>query len=86
VIRAKKETKNMSDRKQYIVSPHPQGWQGKAQGAERASVVAPTKEEAVRETVEIAKNHGNSQVLIKNKAGQFQEERTYGKDPYPPKG
>ena len=49
-------------------------------------MVAPTKAEAVRETTEIAKNHGNSQVLIKNSAGKFQEERTYGKDPYPPKG
>ncbi len=76
----------MSSRKQYIVSTHPEGWQGKAQGGQRASVVAPTKAEAIRETTEIAKNHGNSQVLIKNSQGKFQEERTYGKDPYPPKG
>lgn len=76
----------MSDRKQYIVSRHPEGWQGKAVGAQRASVVAPTKAEAVGETAAIAKNQGNSQVLIKNSEGKFQSERTYGNDPRKTKG
>lgn len=70
-----------SEPKQYHVSPHPAGWQGKAEGAQRASIVAPTKREAIARTVEIAKKQGLGQVIIYNEQGQIQSERTYGRDP-----
>lgn len=77
----------MTQRKTYEVSPHPDGWQGKVQGGQRASVVTPTKVEATRETTSLAKNHdGPSQVIIKGADGRIQSERTYRQDPYPPKG
>lgn len=78
----------MSTRKKYHVTQKPDGsWQGKAQGGQRASVIAPTKQEAMGKTIEIAKNKPSSQVIVHKRDGKFQEERTYGgKDPYPPKG
>ena len=78
----------MSTRKKYHVTQKPDGsWQGKAQGGKRASVIADTKQDAMRRTIEIAKNKPSSQVIIHKRDGKFQEERTYGgKDPYPPQG
>ena len=61
-------------------------WRGKQEGSDRASVVANTKKEAMERTIEIAKNKGESQVIIHKQDGKFQEERTYGTDPHPPKG
>jgi len=78
----------MSTRKKYHVTQKDDGtWQGKAQGGQRASVVADTKKEAMADTIRIAKNKPSSQVIIHKQDGEFQEERTYGgKDPYPPEG
>jgi hypothetical protein len=74
-------------RKKYHVTQNPDGtWKGKAQGGQRASVVGGTKAEVLQRTIEIAKNHDSSQVIIHKRDGKFQEERTYGNDPYPPKG
>lgn len=77
----------MSDRKSYHVTKNPDGtWKGKAQGGQRASTVGDTKAEVLSRTIEIAKNKPKSQVIVHKKDGKFQEERTYGKDPYPPAG
>lgn len=74
-------------RKKYHVTQNSDGtWKGKAQGGQRASVVADTKQEAVQKTIEIAKKQQDSQVIIHKKDGKIQEERTYGHDPYPPSG
>ena len=74
-------------RKKYHVTQKPDGtWAGKAQGGQRASTVGNTKAEALKRTIEIAKNKPSSQVIIHKRDGKFQEERTYGNDPYPPKG
>jgi hypothetical protein len=63
-------------RKQYIVGPHGKGeWQGKSPGAKRAVVSAPTKDEALRRTVQIAKNQGDTSVVVQKKDGTFQEAR-----------
>lgn len=72
--------------KQYHVSPHPEGWQGKVEGAQRASVVARTKEEALQRTVELAKKHELGQVVIHGENGKIQSGRTYGRDPRKSKG
>jgi len=75
-------------RKRYHVTRRSDGnWQGKLEKGKRATVLGKTQTEVVSEMANIAKNHGNSQVLIHRTNGQIREERTYGgKDPFPPKG
>ena len=68
------------------VTPTQSGWQSKAEGAQRANSTGTTKTEVVRRAVEIAKNNGNASVVIHKADGKIQEERTYGKDPFPPRG
>ncbi|WP_321295713.1 DUF2188 domain-containing protein [Marinifilum fragile] len=72
----------------YHVTKTKDGWQGKAEGNERASVKGKTKEEVVKATIEIAKKQTSSSVRIHKSDGEIQEERTYPRksDPYPPKG
>lgn len=73
-------------RKFYHVTKTSDGWQAKVRGNERSSFTAPTKSEIVRITTESAKAQGNASVVIHKSNGRIQEERTYGNDPYPPKG
>lgn len=72
----------MSERKVYEVKPHQEGgWQGKLQGATRASVVADTKAEALAQTRELAKAAPLGQVIVKGRDHVIQTEYTYGADP-----
>jgi hypothetical protein len=74
-------------RKTYHVVHRPDGsWAGELEGAKRASTVGETKAEVLERTIEIAKEHPLSQVIVHKQDGTFQEERTYGSDPFPPKG
>lgn len=61
-------------------------WQGKLEGADRASVIEDTKAEAVAKTCDIARNNQPSQVIIHYMDATIEKEYTYGNDPYPPKG
>ena len=45
-----------------------------------------TKPPAIEKAVEKAKQAPLGEVRIKRQDGTIQDERTYGKDPYPPKG
>jgi hypothetical protein len=78
----------MTKRKIYHVIKTDNGWQSKLEGGQRASVKEGTKSEVVKQTIEIAKNQGNSSIKIHKSNGKFQEERTYPKksDPFPPEG
>lgn len=77
----------MSDRKKYHITQREDGkWQGKEQGADRASVVSQTKADAIQRMAEIGRNQNNTSVYIHKTDGTIQEERTYGNDPYPPPG
>jgi hypothetical protein len=74
----------MTQRKTYHVTKTEDGWQGKVQNGQRASVTGETKAEVMQKTIDIAKNHnGNSNVIIHKKDGKFQEERTYPKSSDP---
>lgn len=74
-------------RKVYDVTKTNDGWKSTARGGERASAVGDTKEEVVQRAAEIARNQsGDTQVVIHKSDGTIQSERTYGNDPYPPKG
>ena len=77
----------MPNRKVYHVTPHAQGgWQGKVEGAARASVVAATKDEATQRTRELARHSAPSQVIVHGQDGSIQDEHTYEGDPFPPEG
>lgn len=75
----------MSRPKPQHVVTHPQGWAVKREGSDRASAVLPTKEQAFERAREIAQREEGS-VVVHKENGQIQEERTYGKDPFPPRG
>ena len=78
----------MGKRQNYDVSydNDSKDWPVKQEGAKRAIGRFGTKAEAVRKASEIGRNQKPAQVRIHKKDGTFQEERTYGNDPYPPKG
>lgn len=77
----------MSNKERIHVTQRPDGqWQGKKEGAERASVVSSTQREAINRSIEIAKNRGEAQVIIHGTDGKIRDEHTYGSDPFPPKG
>ena len=76
----------MSRTKYHVTKRKDGSWQGKKQGSKRASTLGTTKATVVKKTTELAKKEGNSQVIIHKQDGKFQEERTYGNDPHPPKG
>lgn len=78
----------MDKRKVYHVTKIENGWQGKLEKGERASVTGETKKEVLKKTIELAKKQGRTSVKIHKSNGEFQEERTYPKksDPFPPEG
>ena len=73
-------------RKVYWVSPDGENWKVKAEGAERSTKIFDRKQDAIDFARQLAKNQQPSQIKIQNQKGIIQEERTYGKDPFPPKG
>ncbi len=69
----------------YHITQRPDGkWQGKQEGADRASVVSDKKSDVQKETIHIAKNKGDASVIIHGQDGKFQEERTYPRSEDPP--
>ena len=77
----------MPSKERYHITKREDGqWQGKKEGAVRASSVESTQEKAIRVTTEIAKNNGEAQVIIHRVNGKIREEHTYGSDPFPPEG
>lgn len=77
----------VSQRKYYeIVYDRPNGrWVFRLQGSRDAIRVGSTKAEVVQAAIPICNNQFCS-LRIHLENGQFEEERTYGKDPYPPRG
>jgi hypothetical protein len=78
----------MTKKKTYHITKTDNGWQAKLEGGQSASITGRTKDEVVKNTIEIAKKQNNSSVKIHKSDGKIQEERTYPKksDPFPPKG
>jgi uncharacterized protein YdaT len=73
-------------RKNYHVVKKGPSWDVEAEGSKRASSKHTTKNEAINAARELAKKQPPSEVLIHNKTGQIKDRRSYGSDPYPPKG
>jgi uncharacterized protein YdaT len=76
----------MADSRRVHVMKHTNGWAVKREGAERASSITETKSEAVQAGRAIAKEDHGQLIIHKIARNEIQEERTYRKDPYPPKG
>ncbi len=67
----------------YHITKDGKDWKLTREGANRAAIVAPTKEQIIQETRKFAQNKDIS-VKIHKENGRFQEERTYprSKDPH----
>lgn len=71
---------------QVRVSPRSDGsWAVKRISKSRNSAVSSTKSEAVKKAKEIAKNN-KLELFIQWKDGRIQDRKSYGKDPFPPRG
>lgn len=75
----------MAKGKNQHVVPHPNGWAVKSAGAERATKVVSTQQEAIEVARQIAQNQ-QSEMLIHGTNGQIREKNSYGNDPNPPQG
>lgn len=69
---------------QHVV-PHNNGWAVKGEHNSKATVVTPTKQEAINIARGIAQNQ-QSELVIHNMNGQIGQKDSHGHDPFPPKG
>lgn len=76
---------DMPKRRVFDVSPDGDGWKVEERGGSQRSHHR-TKDAAVGAGRRAARKSGNSQLVIRKRDGTIQEERTYGNDPYPPRG
>lgn len=71
-------------RKIYYVSPDSGRWKITHNGTNLSYHT--TKEAAEKAGVEVAKANQPSQLVIQRADGTFEQEFTYGNDPFPPRG
>ena len=71
-------------RNQYV-APRGDKWIAKGEGNKRATRVVDTQKEAISIARQIAKNQ-QSELTIRGVDGKIRDKRSYGNDPYPPKG
>lgn len=69
----------------YHVVKNGDQWGVKREGASRCSSLAGTQSEAIEQARGFAMPQ-KGQVFVHRPDGRIREERTYRKDPYPPKG
>lgn len=74
----------MSKKPNVWISPRPSGWAVQREGAERASVVTPTKAEAEKIGRGLARQAG-VELVVQNRDGTIGSKDSYGHDPNPPK-
>lgn len=84
--RVSTKEKKMPSRKVYHVVPSDNGWSVKAEGASRASRIAPTKAAAIAAGKDLAKPAPLGQLKVHKQDGSIQTEYTYGNDPRSRKG
>lgn len=77
-----------SKRQTYDVQPSKRGagWDVVKEGGSATISHHRTKPPAIESAVAKAKQADKGEVRIKRQDGTIQDERTYGKDPFPPKG
>lgn len=74
----------------YVLK-HSAGWEIRMKGHASGSFITTTKDEAIAAAARAANEywtkHGClSGVRVQLQSGEWQEERTYGRDPFPPSG
>lgn len=58
------------------------GWVGKREGALRASVTGPTQKDVIQKAMKLSPD----ELLIHGRDNLIRDRRTYGTDPFPPRG
>lgn len=71
-------------KRDYHVVPHQDGWAVRREGADRASSVHDTKQEALQTGRGLAQSAG-VELVIHGQQGQIQNSNSFGNDPNPPK-
>lgn len=76
----------MSNRRHVV--PRDDGWAVVRPGADRASSLHATQNEAIQRSRQILTNSGGGENVIHNRAGRIRDSDTVypGNDPFPPKG
>lgn len=74
----------MATRKRYDVVPSGTNWAVKHEGAVLSTHIL--KVTAIDAGVKVARNNAPSQLVIHRADGTIEDERTYEKDPFPPRG
>ena len=70
----------------YDVEPSGTQWYVQRRGTTRADSIHTTKQAAINRGVELARANQPSQLVIRRANGTIEDERTYGGDPFPPRG
>lgn len=77
----------MPQRLRMHVQPRQDGrWEVHHEGTSRARFVTDTQADAISRARSMARDAGNSQVVIHGRDGKIRDEQTYGHDPFPPRG
>ena len=71
--------------KNQYVAPRGDKWIAKGEGNQRATRVVGTQKEAISIARERAMKE-QSELTIRGRNGQIRDKRSYGNDPFPPKG
>ncbi|MBI9039506.1 MAG: DUF2188 domain-containing protein [Bacteroidales bacterium] len=76
----------MAEKKDYWTSKRSDGkWAVKHTGAQRASYLFETQEQAWKEARRLARTSG-TEAFLKDREGKIRARNSYGNDPFPPKG
>lgn len=74
----------MPSRSLFQVLPHGSAWRVTQDGSPVAQHV--TQQAAIDQAVRVARQHGHSELRIHGADGKVRDARTYGADPFPPRG
>jgi uncharacterized protein YdaT len=74
----------MSKAGQHVV-PNGDKWSVRKSGSSRASGVYKTQDDAIKKAEEIARKQ-KTELYIHGRDGRIRKRRSYGNDPYPPRG
>lgn len=66
----------MAKKNDRTVSPRPDGWANKKDGAGRAASVHQTQAEAIKEATKMLKNDGGGELKVQNEQGRIRSKDT----------
>jgi hypothetical protein len=75
----------MPDREVWDVEPRGDQWAVRREGTDRADSLHAQQEDAIARAADLARR-AEGQLRVKGTGGEIRDERTYGRDPYPPPG